>query len=59
MKLAAHLLETSGATAVHVALEVGYPNYPYFSTTFKKYYHCTPTQYAQEAAERTSSDNQV
>ena len=58
MKLAAHLLETSGATAVHVALEVGYPNYPYFSTTFKKYYHCTPTQYAQEAAEKASSDNQ-
>jgi two-component system response regulator YesN len=48
MKLAAHLLETSNAAAVNVALEVGYPNYPYFSTTFKKYYHCTPTQYAQE-----------
>ncbi len=48
LKLAAHLLENSNATAVNVALEVGYPNYPYFSTTFKKYYHCTPTQYAQE-----------
>lgn len=48
MKLAAHLLETTNTTAVNVALEVGYPNYPYFSTTFKKYYHCTPTQYAQE-----------
>lgn len=48
MKLAAHLLENTSTTAVNVALEVGYPNYPYFSTTFKKLYHCTPTQYAQE-----------
>lgn len=48
MKLAAHLLELPGAVAINVALEVGYPNYPYFSTTFKKYYHCTPSQYIQD-----------
>lgn len=48
MRLAAHLLEEPGASAVQVALRVGYSNYPYFSTTFKKMYQCTPAQYMQE-----------
>ncbi len=55
MKLAAHLLEHSNVSAINVALEVGYQNYPYFSTTFKKYYHCTPTQYMQEKRDDSSN----
>lgn len=48
MRLAARLLEVPGNSAVSVALQVGYSNYPYFSTTFKKIYHVTPSQYVQQ-----------
>lgn len=51
MQLAAHLLKTPGSSAVNVALKVGYSNYPYFSTTFKKFFHCTPSQYVQKLSE--------
>ena len=50
MKLAAQLLENPQYTAVAVANHVGYPNYPYFSTVFKKYYGCTPAQYSARHA---------
>lgn len=45
MALAARLLKDPSSSAVAVANQVGYPNYSYFSTIFKKYYGCTPTQY--------------
>ena len=48
MELAAKLLKLPDSSASMVANQVGYPNYPYFSTLFKKYYHCTPTQYKEE-----------
>jgi YesN/AraC family two-component response regulator len=47
MNLAAQLLRTSNHSAVAVAEQVGYPNYSYFSATFKKYFGCTPSQYKE------------
>lgn len=48
MALAAQLLKDSSNSVVAIAEKVGYPNYSYFSTIFKKYYGCTPTQYRAE-----------
>ena len=48
MLLAAELLKNPSNTAIAVAIRVGYSNYPYFSTVFKKYYGCTPSQYAEK-----------
>ena len=45
MSLAAQLLKKTDSSAVAVANQVGYPNYSYFTTVFKKYYGCTPIQY--------------
>lgn len=45
MALAARLLKNTENSVVAIAEQVGYPNYSYFSTIFKKYYGCTPTQY--------------
>lgn len=48
MELAAQLLKDHSLTAVAVAEHCGYTNYPYFSTVFKKYYGCTPSQYLEQ-----------
>lgn len=48
MKVAAVLLEDEKNTVNMVAEQVGYHNYPYFATSFKRYYHCTPSQYQKE-----------
>ncbi|MCI8389493.1 MAG: AraC family transcriptional regulator [Roseburia sp.] len=48
MALAARLLEHPASQASVVANQVGYPNYSYFSATFKKYYGCTPSQYREQ-----------
>ena len=48
MELAGQLLKEPGLTAVAVAQRCGYANYSYFSTVFKKYYGCTPSQYLEE-----------
>lgn len=45
MAMAAGLLAESGLTAAAVADRVGYPNYSYFSTAFKKHFGCSPQQY--------------
>lgn len=45
MELASTLLETTEQSATTIANKVGYSNYPYFSTVFKKYFDCTPSQY--------------
>lgn len=45
MTLAARLLKETTNSVVAIAEQVGYQNYSYFSTIFKKYYGCTPTQY--------------
>ncbi len=47
MELAAELLKLPNASAVSVAKQVGYPNYSYFSSIFKKHFGCAPTQYRQ------------
>lgn len=47
MSLAAQLLKNPASSAIAVANQVGYPNYSYFSTIFKKYYGCTPSQYRE------------
>lgn len=48
MVLAARLFQEGGLSAATVAAKVGYPNYPYFSTAFKKYFGCSPQQYKEE-----------
>lgn len=47
MHLAARLLMDSALTAHTVAEKVGYLNYPYFSTAFKKFYGCSPQKYVE------------
>ncbi len=47
MKLAAMLLE-DGSNVNLVAENVGYNNYPYFASSFKRFYGCTPSQYQKE-----------
>lgn len=47
MYLSAELLKKPATSIISVANQVGYPNYSYFCTVFKKYYNCTPSQYRQ------------
>ena len=51
MELASTLLLTTDHPAVEIAAQVGYNNYPYFSTVFKKYFGTTPSQYVKEKKE--------
>ena len=44
MELARELLKDPSLSAQTVALQVGYRNYPYFSTAYKKFFGCTPAQ---------------
>lgn len=55
MELASNLLKESGQSAVIIAGMVGYSNYPYFSTAFKKHFDCTPSQYARKSNEESDS----
>ena len=48
MSLAAELLKDGKLAANLVALRVGYPSYPHFSSTFKKYYGVSPSQYQEK-----------
>ena len=48
MELASTLLLTTDNPAVDIAYQVGYNNYPYFSTVFKKYFGTTPSQYVRD-----------
>jgi len=48
MELASTLLLTTDRPAVEIAYQIGYNNYPYFSTVFKKYFGMTPSQYVKE-----------
>lgn len=52
MELASRLFLTTDHTAADIALQVGYSNYPYFSTVFKKYFHCTPAAYRELRGEQ-------
>lgn len=44
MVLAKRLLKETDLTANTIAIQVGYPSYPHFSSTFKKYYGYSPSQ---------------
>lgn len=48
MELASTILLTTDKTAINTAYQIGYNNYPYFSTVFKKYFGVTPSQYVKE-----------
>lgn len=48
MALAAELLKDGKLAANLVAQRVGYPSYPHFSSTFKKYYGVSPKQYQEK-----------
>lgn len=48
MKLAGILLEDEKNSVNQVAEKAGYNNYPYFASSFKRYYGCTPSQYQKE-----------
>ena len=48
MQLSAELLENTLMSVSTIAIEVGYDNYPYFTSTFKKEYGCTPSQYRDQ-----------
>lgn len=48
MELASTLLLTTDKAAIDIAYQVGYNNYPYFSTVFKKYFGVTPSQYVKD-----------
>ena len=48
MELASTLLLTTDRPAIEIAYQIGYNNYPYFSTVFKKYFNMTPSQYVKE-----------
>jgi len=52
MVLAAKLLKNTNHSVIAIANHVGYPNYAYFITTFKRHHNCTPSQY--RAGEDTS-----
>ena len=45
MELAIYLMKTTSHSAITIAEQVGYLNYPYFSTVFKKYSGLPPAQY--------------
>lgn len=48
MNLAGVLLRDPRYTINMVAEQVGYNNYPYFASSFKHYYNCTPSQYQKK-----------
>lgn len=48
MKLAGLLLEDVRIDVNLVAEKAGYSNYPYFSSSFKRYYGCSPSQYQKD-----------
>ena len=52
MKLAAQMLARTNLYVTAIALRVGFSNFPYFSTQFKKYSGLTPVEYRRQALER-------
>lgn len=56
MKLAAKMLTETNLYITTIALNVGYSNFPYFSTQFKKYSGYTPVEYRRLGAEAAKHD---
>lgn len=52
MKLAAKMLEQSDLYVTSIALNVGFSNFPYFSTQFKKFTGLTPVEYRKKYREK-------
>ncbi|WP_227872363.1 response regulator transcription factor [Paenibacillus albus] len=50
MERTKELLLTTNRKIIDIGLEVGYSNFPYFSSLFKNYYGKTPSQFREEAA---------
>lgn len=48
MKLAGLLLADPKNSVNYAAERTGYDNYPYFASSFKRYYGCSPTQYQKD-----------
>lgn len=51
MKLAAKMLEQSDLYVTSIAMNVGFSNFPYFSTQFKKFTGLTPVEYRKKHRE--------
>ncbi|MCY9693581.1 helix-turn-helix domain-containing protein [Paenibacillus alginolyticus] len=49
MERAKELLRSSNRKIVDIGLDVGYSNFPYFSSLFKNHYGKTPSQFREEA----------
>ena len=56
MKLAAQLLEQTEQYVTSIAVRVGYPNFPYFSTQFKKYSGLTPVEYRNRMRQEKAAE---
>ena len=52
MKLAAQMLSRTNLYVTAIAMRVGFSNFPYFSTQFKKYSGLTPVEYRRQAREQ-------
>ena len=48
MELAGRLLQNSDIPVVSISFEVGYNNYPYFTSAFKKHFGCTASQFREK-----------
>lgn len=59
MKLAAKMLEQSDQFVTSIALSVGFSNFPYFSTQFKKYSGLTPVEYRKAHRDHPPEDLQA
>jgi CheY-like chemotaxis protein len=56
MKFAAHLLLSGTYSVKEVAYMVGFTDARYFSTRFKKYFSCTPTEYCELTIEKINQE---
>lgn len=47
MKYAQKLLTTTAMRVIDIALECGFANHAHFSDSFRRYFHCSPSQFRQ------------
>ncbi|NLO84248.1 MAG: response regulator [Clostridiales bacterium] len=53
MALAQKLLQAANISISTISMQVGYRHYPHFTSTFKKLFGCTPSQYRSDWQEKT------
>ena len=51
LEKAAGLLRTSRLSILEIALSCGFPNASYFTRTFQRQYHVTPSRYRKDGAQ--------